>query len=137
MANKYDRPGQHRPSAPAGVTVFGGTAPNTLAVTANFAVVTGSGLTGSLEASLRAMAKTIFTAVNEQGGTSNKAGHHSLGQQQGHTITLDINAAGWGWFVDPTPRDDSEITTAGNQGEQHHMDLLTVLEHELGHILGS
>ena len=53
-----------------------------------------------------------------------------------HTITLDVNAAGWGWFVDPTPRSDSEFTTPGNQGEQHRMDLLTVLAHEVGHLLG-
>ena len=49
---------------------------------------------------------------------------------------LDDNAAGWGWFVDSTPRDDSEFTTAGNQGERGRMDLLTVLEHEIGHLLG-
>ena len=52
------------------------------------------------------------------------------------TIWLDNNAAGWGWFVDSTPSDDSEFTTPGNQGEQHRMDLLTVLDHELGHLLG-
>ena len=59
-----------------------------------------------------------------------------LGLASGHTIWLDSNAAGWGWFVDRTPRSDSEFTTPGNQGEQHRMDLLTVLEHELGHVLG-
>src|SRR5262249_13350111 len=42
----------------------------------------------------------------------------------------------WGWFVDPTPWNDSEFTTPGNQGEQNRMDLLTVLEHEVGHLLG-
>ena len=42
-----------------------------------------------------------------------------------------------GWFVDQTPWDDSAFTTPGNQGEQNRMDLLTVLEHELGHLLGS
>ena len=61
---------------------------------------------------------------------------HMLGQASGHTITLDINATGWGWFVDRTPRSDSEFTTPGNQGEKNRMDLLTVLEHELGHLLG-
>jgi hypothetical protein len=61
---------------------------------------------------------------------------NTLGQAQGLTITLDANAAGWGWFVDPTPRSDSEFFTPGNQGEQNRMDLLTVLGHELGHLLG-
>jgi len=49
---------------------------------------------------------------------------------------LDLNAAGWGWFVDPTPHDDSEFRKPGDQGEQKHMDLLTVLMHEMGHVLG-
>jgi membrane-associated phospholipid phosphatase len=60
----------------------------------------------------------------------------TLGQASGGVIWLDDNAAGWGWFVDPTPRNDSEFTTPGNQGEQGRMDLLTVLEHEIGHLLG-
>ena len=59
----------------------------------------------------------------------------TLGMASGHTIWLDDNAAGWGWFVDRTPGDDSEFTTPGNQGEQNRMDLFTVLEHELGHLL--
>jgi hypothetical protein len=54
----------------------------------------------------------------------------------GILIWLDDNAAGWGWFVDPTPWDDSEFTTPGDQGEQNRMDLLTVLNHEIGHVLG-
>jgi hypothetical protein len=60
----------------------------------------------------------------------------TLGQAVGRTIWIDSNAAGWGWFVDVTPGDDSEFTTPGDQGEQNRMDLLTVLEHELGHVLG-
>jgi RNA polymerase sigma factor (TIGR02999 family) len=63
-------------------------------------------------------------------------GGTTLGFASGHAIWLDDNATGWGWFVDPTPWDDSEFTTPGNQGEQNRMDLLTVLEHEIGHLLG-
>jgi hypothetical protein len=63
-------------------------------------------------------------------------GGATLGLASGHTIWLDDNAAGWGWFVDPTPQGDSEFTTPGNQGEQNRIDLLTVLEHEIGHLLG-
>src|SRR5438034_6654684 len=47
-----------------------------------------------------------------------------------------MSAASWGWFVDKTPHTDAEFTTPGNQGEQNRMDLLTVLEHEVGHMLG-
>ena len=63
-------------------------------------------------------------------------GGTTLGVASGDTLWLDTNAAGWGWFVDPTPRDDSEFTTPGDQGEVGRMDLLTVLEHEIGHLLG-
>ena len=59
-----------------------------------------------------------------------------LGMAGGNTIWLDANAAGYGWFVDPTPFDDSEFTLFGDQGEQGRMDLLTALTHEIGHILG-
>jgi hypothetical protein len=37
-------------------------------------------------------------------------------------MPFDINAASWGWFVDPTPWDDSEFTKPGDQGEHHRMD---------------
>ena len=43
----------------------------------------------------------------------------TLGLASGHTIWLDDNAAGWGWFVDKTPHIDSEFTTRGNQGERN------------------
>jgi uncharacterized delta-60 repeat protein len=59
-----------------------------------------------------------------------------LGTAAGNVITLDSNAAGWGWFVDRTPRSDREFTRPGNQGERNRMDLLTVLTHEVGHLLG-
>jgi hypothetical protein len=49
---------------------------------------------------------------------------------------MDQNAASWGWFVDSTPRSDAEFTTPANQGEQHRLDLLTVVMHEMGHVLG-
>src|SRR5262249_2196703 len=39
-------------------------------------------------------------------------------------------------LIDATPRDDSEFTTPGDQGEQGRMDLLTALPHEVGHLLG-
>lgn len=59
-----------------------------------------------------------------------------LGKTDGNTIWLDDNAAGWGWFIDATPGNDSEFFNPGNQGEQHRMDLLTTVMHEMGHILG-
>ena len=53
-----------------------------------------------------------------------------------NAIDLDRSAADWGWFVDKTPHNDSEFVRPGNQGEQNRMDLLVVLEHEVGHLLG-
>src|SRR5262249_14911597 len=60
----------------------------------------------------------------------------TLGLAAGHTLWLDDNAAGWGWFVDPTPWEDSEFSRPGNQGEHQRMDLLSAVMHELGHMLG-
>jgi hypothetical protein len=59
-------------------------------------------------------------------------------------ITLDATAAGWGWYVDPTPGQDAVFTLLGPDGlhaapdspAAGKMDLLTVVEHELGHELG-
>ena len=49
-------------------------------------------------------------------------------------VQLDATAAGFGWFVDPTPANDSEF--AGRKPPPAGMDLLTVVMHELGHELG-
>ena len=57
----------------------------------------------------------IDVRIADLGGTT-------LGLASGNTIWLDDNAAGWGWFVDPTPGDDSEFTTPGDQGEQGKMN---------------
>jgi len=68
-----------------------------------------------------------------------------LGQSLGHTILIDRDAAGFGWFVDLTPWDDVEFTGFTGGGDliampggaaDGRMDLLTVVMHELGHLLG-
>lgn len=62
----------------------------------------------------------------------------------GH-ITIDANAAGYGWFIDATPLDDSEFANAASatrlftdvRGDPvGHYDLLTTIMHEMGHQLG-
>ena len=61
----------------------------------------------------------------------------TLGLASGNVIFLDTNAAGQGWFVDPTPREDSEFTSGmPDTTTAAKVDLLTVVVHEMGHILG-
>jgi hypothetical protein len=68
-----------------------------------------------------------------------------LGLTGAGVIQLDRDAAGYGWFVDPTPATAEEFQAAPGQeglvalvGSQAagRMDLLTVVAHEMGHLLG-
>jgi hypothetical protein len=67
-----------------------------------------------------------------------------LGQVAAQTIYLDRDAAGHGWFIDSTPALDEEFAAASGRNDLLAMspaavdriDLLTVVEHELGHIAG-
>ncbi|MGD8875225.1 MAG: LEPR-XLL domain-containing protein, partial [Gammaproteobacteria bacterium] len=56
----------------------------------------------------------------------------ALAQAVGTTITIDTDADGFGWFIDTTPSDDSEFNGTAPAG----VDLLTVVLHEIGHVLG-
>ena len=60
----------------------------------------------------------------------------SGGRAADEGIRVDENAAGWGWFVDLTPRNDSEFTRSGNEGEKNRTDLSKVLTREVGHLVG-
>ena len=57
----------------------------------------------------------------------------NLGLADGNVIYIDANAAGNGWYIDSTPSDDAEFAS---KSSAKGIDLLTVLEHEMGHILG-
>jgi hypothetical protein len=70
-----------------------------------------------------------------------------IGNESSGRIAIDIDGAGHGWFVDPTPTDNSEFTHAQNasgtdlltdssNAAAGHLDLLTVVTHELGHVIG-
>ena len=67
-----------------------------------------------------------------------------LGQENDSTITIDTDAAGWGWFVDPTSAQNEEyhrmpdgsLRAKAQSDAYGRMDLLTVLGHEIGHALG-
>ena len=68
-----------------------------------------------------------------------------LANQAQEEIIIDANAAGYGWFIDPTlsqnqefarPLSSDESAATPGSAAAGRMDLLTVVEHELGHLLG-
>ena len=63
-----------------------------------------------------------------------------LGLTIGNVIYIDSNAAGLGWYVDTTPGDDDGYDSAGRALEgsaaENGIDLLSVIVHEVGHVLG-
>ncbi len=67
------------------------------------------------------------------------------GRPIGGTIEVDPTANGMGWFIDPTPLDNSEFSQTLNttafratpdSAAYGHYDLLTALLHEMGHLEG-
>jgi hypothetical protein len=66
-----------------------------------------------------------------------------LGMQSGNTIWINQDAAGHGWFIESVPGSDAGFTINGVQRlalaggpAAGRIDLLTVVVHELGHVLG-
>ena len=69
----------------------------------------------------------------------------TLARSNGSSLELDIDAAGNGWYVDRTPYTDEEfiyqpgeadLTAKPHSDAYGRIDLLTVITHELGHLLG-
>ncbi len=58
----------------------------------------------------------------------------TLGLATGNRILIDADAAGNGWYIDKTPQDDSEFIS--EESRPNGIDLLTVVRHEFGHLLG-
>lgn len=71
-------------------------------------------------------------------------GGDTLGRAAGNIIYVDINAAGHGWFIDSTPADNNEFIWSSeltliampDSDAAGVIDLWTVIQHELGHLLG-
>jgi hypothetical protein len=66
-----------------------------------------------------------------------------LGEALSGTVVLDVNAAGMGWFIDTTPDRDEEFVRGADgvyrafaPQAKGKADLLTVLTHELAHLIG-
>jgi subtilisin-like proprotein convertase family protein len=93
---------------------------------------------GLLDAGQQAVLNDLdFEVIDLSGAT--------LGMATTDTIYIDRDAAGFGWFVDLTPADDSEFVDPDSDGlytaindtvADGRMDLLTVVLHEIGHSLG-
>ncbi|MHB8167602.1 MAG: matrixin family metalloprotease [Sulfuricella sp.] len=69
----------------------------------------------------------------------------AVGETTGTSITLDTDAAGYNWFIDPAPSGNSEFLPTANPDvwiakagtdAAGKMDMLSVLLHEYGHALG-
>ncbi|MFP6667290.1 MAG: hypothetical protein VB876_08255, partial [Pirellulales bacterium] len=61
----------------------------------------------------------------------------TLGLATPMAVTIDADAAGYGWYIDDTPLNDAEFApSAGRPGTAAEIDLLTVVMHELGHVAG-
>ena len=104
---------------------------------ADFAITQWSDALGEGSSLLAALDGASF-GIADLGGAE-------LGFSEGSTVLIDADAAGWGWFVDVSPasssefrvRLDSNILGAAPGSEAYgYIDLVTVVEHEIGHLLG-
>jgi hypothetical protein len=95
---------------------------------------------GASASEIAALHATTFSVADLSGST--------IGEESSPAhITIDTDAAGHGWFIDPTPSDNFEFTHALNaagtdlltdptNAAAGHLDLLTAVSHEMGHVLG-
>jgi hypothetical protein len=99
-----------------------------------------------LASSLRDITLTalIADASHVLAGFTNLPGG-AVGETTGTSITLDTNAAGYGWYVDPNPAANTDFLPTANpdvwmakagSAAAGKMDMLSVLLHEYGHALG-
>jgi hypothetical protein len=128
-------------------TLMPGSSPLQLAATTSRPNTTTSLLTQSAlqpivqEAIARWSATGLAPAIVErmkqvQFAVADLSGQY-LGAANGGTIYLDRDAAGFGWFVDPTPSEDEEFgQRTANSTVSSRIDLLTAIAHELGHVAG-
>ena len=94
-----------------------------------------SALLANASQSLISFGDLLGTAVGE-----------TTGQGLSAQITLDTNAAGHGWYIDPTPLDNTDdylptsdptvFKAKAGSAAAGKMDMLSVLLHEYGHALG-
>lgn len=102
--------------------------------TATLASILGTSLASSLDANTSGITLSI---ADLPGG--------AVGETSGTSITLDTNAAGNGWYIDPNPAANTDFLPTSNpnvwmaapgSAAAGKMDMLSVLLHEYGHALG-
>ena len=94
---------------------------------------------------------TVVTVTDDAGATGNVTVEivdlpgNRLGQALGDRVWIDVDAAGYGWFIDATPGGDVEFSrhtgtdklmATWDSPAQSRVDLLATLMHEFGHVLG-
>jgi cyclophilin family peptidyl-prolyl cis-trans isomerase len=101
-----------------------------------------------VEAERRLTAATGIQVAAAMTGVSINIGDlpaNMLGEAAGTSIYVSRTAAGYGWFVDSTPADDSEfsdrlgpyaLAAPSGSPAANRVDLLTTVMHEMTHLLG-
>jgi sugar lactone lactonase YvrE len=98
--------------------------------------IAGWAAAGAPSSALAQMADAQVVVGNLPGG--------ELVQQSAAGFVIDRTAAGQGWFVDPAPGDDQELAADASAASPRaldpravdQVDLLTVVEQELGYVAG-
>ena len=95
---------------------------------------TAAGIIDATELALLSQTKYAVANLTDQ----------TLALATADTIYIDLDAAGHGWFIDATPMYSEEFTGTADDGllatadsAVGRIDLLTVLQHEMLHILGA
>ncbi|PLW82817.1 hypothetical protein CWI75_09650 [Kineobactrum sediminis] len=75
-----------------------------------------------------------LTGISITVATTGELAEGVVAQVAGSVITVDANAAGFGWYVDDNYMTDDEFD-APSPGVAGNIDLLSVVMHEIGHVL--
>ena len=135
------------------VAYAGGGTPDLAAAPANLTAAYVTPLTGDELQQTITAAYDLWTAADPAAATALQnvtfaiadLPGQMMGETIGNSIVIDPTAAGYGWFIDPTPTANEEFSQRTPTGELFatlgsaafgEMDLLTVVMHEMGHVLG-
>ena len=149
----YQGPGLPAPNVTSGVFPASGKLPGEDLRVAGGEIPTAPGAALLSTADVQAVASAALARLQDAGVPQNVLDQLSTVQfqvadlkggvvgwsQPDRVVTLDQNAAGYGWFIDPTPNLDEEFGPDGSaitSQAQGRVDLLSVILHEMGHQLG-